>query len=315
MKNRITRLGNYRVYWDPTEPSATRPLALNVIKNGAGTLYFPTVDLTKNVCELVDFYGNVATSYDYAPFGACTETLPAGTLSAPENPFRFSSEFYDSELDLIYYNFRHYSPALGRFLSRDPIAESGGLNLYAFVRNKMIGRYDKLGLVSPFILIDTIDVVEYTVAYISDLKATGGGDEVLTYLSPLYGEPSIIKVGFSEPECGAGGAIGKLTVAITGRKKVSMISDNTYLTERYSREHSRMEPTYEHHKIDVLVSLSVLSIEQKSDPQKVFGEKYMHHKFTIEYTFTFTHEDPRLGSITSPVYHKTFVYERDCACK
>ena len=53
MKNRITRLGNYRVYWDQTEPSATRPLALNVIQNGAGTLYFPTVDLTKNVCELV----------------------------------------------------------------------------------------------------------------------------------------------------------------------------------------------------------------------------------------------------------------------
>ena len=111
------------IYWDPTEPSATRPLALNVIKNGAGTLYFPTVDLTKNVCELVDFYGNVAASYDYAPFGACTETLPAGTLSAPENPFRFSSEFYDSELDLIYYNFRHYSPADGRWISRDRIGE------------------------------------------------------------------------------------------------------------------------------------------------------------------------------------------------
>ena len=51
------------IYWDPTASTATRPLALNVIQNGAGTLYFPTVDLTKNVCELVDFYGNVAVSY------------------------------------------------------------------------------------------------------------------------------------------------------------------------------------------------------------------------------------------------------------
>ncbi len=42
------------------------------------------------------------------------------------NPFRFSSEYYDSELDLVYYNYRHYSPSLGRFLSRDPIEEQGG---------------------------------------------------------------------------------------------------------------------------------------------------------------------------------------------
>ena len=139
------------IYWDSTAPIATRPLALNVIQNGAGTLYFPTVDLTKNVCELVDFYGNVAVSYDYAPFGSCAETLPAGTFSAPENPFRFSSEFYDSELDLVYYNFRHYSPALGRFLSRDPIAERGGWNLYAFVGNSATDQFDELGRIFGWI--------------------------------------------------------------------------------------------------------------------------------------------------------------------
>ena len=39
-------------------------------------------------------------------------------------------------IDLVYYNFRRYSPPpLGRFLSRDPIEEQGGLNLYAFVGN------------------------------------------------------------------------------------------------------------------------------------------------------------------------------------
>ncbi|MBQ6705267.1 MAG: RHS repeat-associated core domain-containing protein, partial [Opitutales bacterium] len=58
----------------------------------------------------------------------------------------WSSEFYDSELDLVYYNFRHYSPALGRFLSRDPIAEQGGRNLYAFVQNTPTTHTDSLGL-------------------------------------------------------------------------------------------------------------------------------------------------------------------------
>ena len=61
------------------------------------------------------------------------------------NPFRFSSEYYDSELDLVYYNYRHYSPALGRFLSRDPIQEQGGLNLYAFAGNNHIQGKEILG--------------------------------------------------------------------------------------------------------------------------------------------------------------------------
>ncbi|MGF0069809.1 RHS repeat-associated core domain-containing protein, partial [Candidatus Spyradosoma sp. SGI.093] len=116
------------------EPTATRPLAINVLGDN---LYFPTVDLTKNVCELVDFYGDVAATYDYAPFGAVTAGTPSAS-AVPANQFQFSSEFYDSELGLVYYNYRHYSPALGRFLSRDPIEEQGGRNLYAISENEPI---------------------------------------------------------------------------------------------------------------------------------------------------------------------------------
>ncbi len=44
----------------------------------------------------------------------------------------------------------HYSPSLGRFLFRDPIAEQGGRNLYAFVKNVTISRIDEYGLLDPF---------------------------------------------------------------------------------------------------------------------------------------------------------------------
>lgn len=100
--------------------------------------------LTKNVCELVDFYGDVAATYDYAPFGAVTAGTPSGS-AVPANPFQWPSEVYDAELGLVYYNYRHYSPNDGRFLSRDPIEEQGGLNLYAFVGNNAIRRNDILG--------------------------------------------------------------------------------------------------------------------------------------------------------------------------
>ncbi|MCR5183091.1 MAG: hypothetical protein K6B46_00110, partial [Opitutales bacterium] len=124
------------VLWDPSQPTATRPLA---IQQG-GTWFTYGYDLTKNICEVFDALGNICTTYDYAPFGSVTSS---GNIS---QPFQWSSEFYDSELALVYYNYRHYSPYDGRFLSRDPIKEQGGWNLYAFVKNNLVKLIDFLGL-------------------------------------------------------------------------------------------------------------------------------------------------------------------------
>ncbi|MGB0744648.1 MAG: RHS repeat-associated core domain-containing protein, partial [Opitutales bacterium] len=45
-----------------------------------------------------------------------------------------------------YYGFRYYDPVTGRWPSRDPIAERGGLNLFAFAGNDPIDKLDFLGL-------------------------------------------------------------------------------------------------------------------------------------------------------------------------
>ncbi len=44
------------------------------------------------------------------------------------------------------YGFRYYEPLTGRWLNRDPIEERGGINLYAFVGNDGVGRWDLLGM-------------------------------------------------------------------------------------------------------------------------------------------------------------------------
>jgi RHS repeat-associated protein len=41
---------------------------------------------------------------------------------------------------------RAYDPETGRWLSRDPIAEEGGINLYGYVGNNPINLWDPLGL-------------------------------------------------------------------------------------------------------------------------------------------------------------------------
>ncbi len=123
------------IYWDPTEEAATRPLAIQ--KNGTWFVYGH--DLTKNVCEVFGSDGYIKTTYSYSPFGNVS------SVGNFEQNFQWSSEFYDPELGLVYYNYRHYVPSLGRWLSRDPIEEMDGLNLYCFCGNSGIIKFDSLG--------------------------------------------------------------------------------------------------------------------------------------------------------------------------
>ena len=46
---------------------------------------------------------------------------------------------------LLYYGYRFYDPITGRWTSKDPIEELGGLNLYGMVENNCVGFVDVLG--------------------------------------------------------------------------------------------------------------------------------------------------------------------------
>ena len=56
-------------------------------------------------------------------------------------------------LHLAFY--RAYSAELGRWLSRDPAGEKGGINLYAYVENNILNMVDLLGLVPNNLCCDT----------------------------------------------------------------------------------------------------------------------------------------------------------------
>jgi len=49
------------------------------------------------------------------------------------------------ETGLIYYRARYYDPAIGRFVQRDPIGLSAGINLYAYVMNNPVNHTDPSG--------------------------------------------------------------------------------------------------------------------------------------------------------------------------
>jgi RHS repeat-associated protein len=87
--------------------------------------------------------GGEAVKYD--PFGNLT--VSSGDKAA-DFAHRFSTKYLDGETGLYYYGLRYYDPRTGRWLSRDPIGERGGVNLYGFVGNDGVGRWDLLGNLS-----------------------------------------------------------------------------------------------------------------------------------------------------------------------
>ena len=132
-------LPDHYFIWDPTEPVATRPLAW---QRGTSVAYY-THDGNKNVSEVIASNNDVAAHYEYAPFGALTVSRG---VSAAANPWRFSSEYAEDDTATVYYNYRHYEPVAGRWMTRDPIEEWGGLNMLAFVCNCSVSTVDIAGM-------------------------------------------------------------------------------------------------------------------------------------------------------------------------
>ena len=102
-----------------------------------------------HVYAVSDDKGDILEHYRYTAFGEVTiydENGNVETESQIDNSILWNTRRLDPVSGFYLYKYRHYSPELGRWLSRDPIEEDGGVNLYAFVGNDPIGRWDKLGM-------------------------------------------------------------------------------------------------------------------------------------------------------------------------
>jgi RHS repeat-associated protein len=102
------------------------PLAM---LRGATTSYYQ-VDGLKTVTSLSSSAGALAQTYTFDSFGK--QTGSSGSLT---NPFQYSGREFDTETNLFFLRARYYDPAIGRFLSEDPISFKGGMNFYGYIRN------------------------------------------------------------------------------------------------------------------------------------------------------------------------------------
>ena len=111
--------------------------------------YYAIKDHQNTVLAFVDESGSVVESYEYDAWGNTKVFSASGTElteSAIDNRYTFQGREIDWVTGLIYFRARWYDSETGRWLSKDPIGISGGLNLYAFCSNNPVNFIDPSGL-------------------------------------------------------------------------------------------------------------------------------------------------------------------------
>jgi RHS repeat-associated protein len=94
------------------------------------TAYYYATDQLGSIRNLTDAAGSIQTQLDYGPYGEVTE------LSGQTQPdFTYTGFFYHQRSGLQFAEYRAYDSGLKRWLNRDPIGETGGINLYTYVGN------------------------------------------------------------------------------------------------------------------------------------------------------------------------------------
>ncbi len=155
----------YEVDETGLEPSviASYTYGINLIARQEGTSGSTSYYLYNghgDVTGLVDIDGVLIGSFDYEAFGDILEETGIG-----ETPFKYAGEYQDLSSGLIYLWARYYDPSTGRFISEDPhwdisnmiygddgnggipniAAIMQGSNLYVYVRNNPVNRWDTTG--------------------------------------------------------------------------------------------------------------------------------------------------------------------------
>jgi RHS repeat-associated protein len=115
------------------------------IYNRPATSYYHA-DGQGNITAMINGQQVLVAKYLYDPYG---NILSQSGPLADANVYRFSSKEFHANSGLIYYLYRFYDPNLQRWLSRDPIGEAGGINLYRFCHNAGLTYVDPFGLADP----------------------------------------------------------------------------------------------------------------------------------------------------------------------
>jgi RHS repeat-associated protein len=110
------------------------------VTHASGNVEYKLGDAMNSTQATVDQNGNLVSSFAYDPFGKTTTTSTY--------PFQYTGRVPVSP-SLYYYRARYYCPAVGRFISEDPLGQiSGDSLLYRYGANNPVNHTDPSGLLT-----------------------------------------------------------------------------------------------------------------------------------------------------------------------
>ncbi|OPZ86634.1 MAG: tRNA3(Ser)-specific nuclease WapA precursor [bacterium ADurb.Bin429] len=164
-----------------------------------------------NVVHRLDADGDLVNTSVYDTWGVATNKLPDGQTATVTDPFGYKGQagyYTDHETGLILCTHRYYDPALGRWLTRDPIGYDGGINLYGYCSNNPVIYIDRTGQIREIIIVGQmflateyiartgIEVITNYNFQINQAMLAVNGDPVDIALRPGIAESILRKHGY-----------------------------------------------------------------------------------------------------------------------
>ena len=130
-----------------THPDSYEPLAqcYKESENAQHTVNYFHCDQIGVPREMTDSQGKLLWKGRYDAWGQLIHDSNHHAQRTTHQPFRLQNQYFDQETGLHYNFLRYYEPALGRFITQDPIGLMGGMNLYRF-EGTVQNQVDPLGL-------------------------------------------------------------------------------------------------------------------------------------------------------------------------
>ncbi|MFO7871732.1 MAG: RHS repeat-associated core domain-containing protein [Kiritimatiellia bacterium] len=131
-------------------PGIDNLLAFTDYTGGSTNTYYALTDHLGTVHAVTDENGNIVESYRFDAWGRVLGVYDGDNQvlseSAIGNNYLWQGRWYSWDTGMYYFRARWYDPITGRWLSKDPIGISGGLNQYAVMGNNPVNFRDPFGL-------------------------------------------------------------------------------------------------------------------------------------------------------------------------
>jgi RHS repeat-associated protein len=151
---------------------------LTARRNSNGVWTYYVFDNQGSVAQRLNAAGGIIGHQTYDAYGAEWST------GNPQDPWGYNARwgyYFDRDTGKYYCQNRYYDPAQGRWLNRDPIGYSGGMNLYGYCGQGPVGSSDPSGLstlLGPMLIILADPVVQTNAMIAKNLAKWGQKFEI-----------------------------------------------------------------------------------------------------------------------------------------